>query len=159
MSSPCPPVVFFLEAGHAVRSRRRALSGSPPLLLLSQSVRPCASTCMVIGRGCQRISGRSCPFCLFWSCSPLGVLHSCCPGVLLPVARSWCPFGVARSELVLFCPLGVFVVLLMSSSGFYVVLLPSCCLRWLSKAGAEFMAGNWLIASHDRFTAVDNEEL
>ena len=82
---------------------------------------------------------------------PLLVLFSswCAPFMLswcpFGVARSWCLFGVARSQLVLFCPLGVFVVLLMSSFGFYVVLLPSCCLRWLSKAGAEFMAGNWLM--------------
>ena len=125
MSSPCPPVVFFLEAGHAVRSRRRALSGSPPLLLLSQSVRPCASTSMVIGRGCQRISGRSCPFCLFWSCSPLGVLHSCCPGVLLALPGPGVLLALLGHSLSSF----VHLVCSLCSSCPPLVFMLSCCRR------------------------------
>ena len=113
MSSCCPLRAGFSrrkeEAGHSVRPRRRALSGCPPLLLLSHSLRPCRSHVLPAAFLLSVFT----PFVLLWVCSPHVVLlfwgfpsHPfvlCCPPHV--VLWSFC------------CPAAVVLFTLLSEAG------------------------------------------
>ena len=163
--SCCPLLAGFsgsllgIYFGHSVRQCWQALSGCPPLLLLSFSVlsSSCSSIAFLLSFFGSSLAKAA-------SLSPVVLLpSSCCASLvlslpLLLLVSSWyapymlfcCPFGVVRSQLVLllsswrvrvvflpssFCPLLSSLYLLMSSSGLSVVLLLSCCLRSFPRQG------------------------
>ena len=112
LSSSCGLPSPKTKAAHSVRPRRQTLSGCPFLFLLSKSVRSSLPHVLSL---------------LFCSNSPLGVLPSCCPAVLLAVSATACLLVCGGFVLlsfphpfvlcVLCCPSVVLLITLLSEVG------------------------------------------